>query len=212
MRRYRRLGCSVLVLFTTLATAKDKKPTVPPYILSAHTVRVIVEPGAGMDVEEPRANQTAQDDVEKALIQWGRFEPVMQDSPADLVITVRKGHDRIAQPTIAGPRIYNRPAVIGPTNNGGRVGVEQGQVPDASQGPGEPGTADPSGVHPQVEVGGNQDTFMVYRGDLQDALNNAPAYRFIAKNGLHSPDVPAVTEFRKAIEETEKQINSKKKP
>jgi hypothetical protein len=36
-------------------------------------------------------------------------------------------------------------------------------------------------------------------------LNRAPAWRYVGKNALRAPNVPAVTEFRKAVEETQKQ-------
>jgi hypothetical protein len=212
MQRIARLACLPVLFATLVAPAKDKKPLVPPYVLTAHTVRVLVEPDAGMDAEDPRANQVAQDDVEKALIRWGRFEPVMQDSPADLVITVRRGHKNTAQPTIAGPRISNRPAVIGPIDNGGRIGAEQGTPPDASQGADTSRPMPDTGVHPQVEVGATQDVFTVYRGDVERPTDQTPAYRYYGRDALQSPDVPAVSEFRKAIAETEKRINQKKQP
>ena len=39
---------------------------------------------------------------------------------------------------------------------------------------------------------------------LQYRLDNAPVWRYIAKNGLKSPRVEAVEEFREAVEESEK--------
>lgn len=39
---------------------------------------------------------------------------------------------------------------------------------------------------------------------MQYPLDNAPVWRYIAKNGLKSPRVEAVEEFRKAVEESEK--------
>jgi hypothetical protein len=46
---------------------------------------------------------------------------------------------------------------------------------------------------------------MVFQGSgLQYPLDNAPVWRCIAKNGLKSPRVEAVEEFRKAVEESEK--------
>lgn len=202
-------GC--LVLGCCVAMAKGKKVILPADVLSAHTVLVLVEPDAGVVVEDPRGNQVAQDDVEKALIGWGRLVPVMQGSRADLVITVRKGHGRLAEPTIGGTGANNRPAVLGPIPNGGRVGVEQG-TPDASEGAGGPGPygqdhpGAQTGAHPQMEVGSGDDEFVVYRGDRVRPLDGAPVWRYSGKNALHSPDVPAVAEFRKAVDEAEKQM------
>jgi hypothetical protein len=40
-------------------------------------------------------------------------------------------------------------------------------------------------------------------------LERPPVWRYVAKDALHSPDVPAVAEFRKLIETAEKQQKSK---
>ena len=56
-----------------------------------------------------------------------------------------------------------------------------------------------------MEAGAEDDTFMVFQGGgSQYPLDNAPVWRYIAKNGLKSPRVEAVEEFRKAVEESEK--------
>jgi hypothetical protein len=55
--------------------------------------------------------------------------------------------------------------------------------------------------------------FEVYRGRDEYPLDNSATWRYIAKDSLKSPDVPAVGEFRKAIEESEKQQQAQpKKP
>jgi hypothetical protein len=53
--------------------------------------------------------------------------------------------------------------------------------------------------------------FVVYRGGQADPLDKAPVWRYIAKDALHSPDVPAVDQFRKVIEEAEKQAQKRTK-
>jgi hypothetical protein len=59
--------------------------------------------------------------------------------------------------------------------------------------------------HPSAEIGPSGDTFEVYRGRVEYPLDNAPVWRYLAKDALRSPDVPAVEAFRKLIEEAEKQ-------
>ena len=65
--------------------------------------------------------------------------------------------------------------------------------------------AQPQSSHPQVEVGPAQDMFVVYRGKRDNALDYPAVWRYIAKDALRSPDVPAVDEFRKLIAKSEKQ-------
>jgi hypothetical protein len=82
----------VLLLLPSLVNAGKKKQVLPDYVLNAHTVLVVIYPDAGEPVTNPTANRTAQDNVETALMKWGRFNVVMSTQTADLVIAVRKGH------------------------------------------------------------------------------------------------------------------------
>jgi len=64
----------ILFVLVTFATAKDKKkPVLPEDILRAQTVRVVIDRDAGEPLDQPRANYMARDNVEKALMEWGRF-------------------------------------------------------------------------------------------------------------------------------------------
>ena len=81
---------------TSLVMAADKKKnSLPPSVLNARTVLVLIDPQAGISVNAPLANKTAQEDVEKAFMKWGRLTPVMDMETADLVITVRKGSGKL---------------------------------------------------------------------------------------------------------------------
>jgi len=199
MLHRRSLTISVLLMSCLVATAKDKKKgLLPPDVLRAHTVLVLVDPSAGTDLQDPNANRTAQEDVEKALMEWGRFSLALDARTADLIITVRKGSGKIAQPTLGGIPNNNRPVVLEPTDSGGRVGVS----------PGGPTTSDPQ---PQVEVGQSQDMFVLYRCTTKDdpnwnPLDAPPVWRYAAKDALQSPGVPAVEVFRKLIADSEKQL------
>ncbi|HTU35207.1 MAG TPA: hypothetical protein VMF66_15495 [Candidatus Acidoferrum sp.] len=87
----------LLPVFASLAIAGGKKKALlSPAVLHARTVLVLIDPDAGVSVEAPQANKTAQEDVEKALTKWGRFEVVMDTQTADLIIIVRKGSGRTA--------------------------------------------------------------------------------------------------------------------
>ncbi|HXY07277.1 MAG TPA: hypothetical protein VEI52_05415 [Terriglobales bacterium] len=198
---------SAVLALISVAPAKDKKKfLLPNYVLQAHTVYVVIDPDAGVSITNPNENRTAQEDVEKALSNWGRLSPVMSPQTADLVISIRKGHGRNVNPTIGG--IPNdRPVIMQPTDGGIRVGAQQGTPPpvsDTTVGP------PPSGPHPRTEIGSADDVFAVYRGQVEYPLDSPPVWRYTAKDALNSPNVPAVAQFRKVIEEAEKQQQAKK--
>lgn len=212
--------CTIMLLallLPTLGSAKDKKgktpTTLPPYVLQARTVAVIIDPEAGESIEDPQANRVAQHDVETALLNWGRYQPIMSSREADLIIVVRRGTGKVASGTIHDPRQGNRPGVIEPTDNGINIGVRHGreyptpgQIGDASQGGSSNGQMDgrmDQTVHPQATIGGADDALLVYEGKVEAPLDATPAWRYEAKNSLKPHSVPAVEEFRKAVAEAE---------
>jgi hypothetical protein len=228
-----RLRLAPVLLFAlvfTPAIAKDKKKaTLPAYVLQAQTVVVIVDPDAGEPVDQPYANKTARENVETALLKWGRFDLVNDGQPSDLIITVRTGNGKTVRPTIHGGGIDQRPGVAEGDDSTIRIGAHQGQPPDPGTGPtgmppsglppeGMPPQGTPSpqaGPHVSNEAGPSEDMFEVFRGNVNgnvdDPLNTVPAWRYSAKDCLSSPKVTAVEEFRKAIADAEKP-KPKKKP
>jgi hypothetical protein len=196
------IAMSLLLASTGFAKDKTKSP-LPFYVLHARTVAVLIDPDAGVSIDDPRANQIAQKDVETALLNWGRYEPVLDTQIADLIIVVRKGHRHLVDETISDPRQNNRAGVINPTNNGAAIGGQRGQQgisSDASN----VGLSNPESPHPQMEIGNPEDSFVVYQGGIANPLSSAPIWRYLANDGLHSHNVPAVDRFRKAVAETEK--------
>jgi hypothetical protein len=206
----RRVSAVIVVLLLAAATGfakTKKKPTLPPYLLTAHTVAVIVDPDAGISIDDPRANQVAQKDVETALVTWGRFEPVMGTQVADLIIVIRRGNGNLVNQTIGDPRQNNRAGVINPTDNGAMIGAQHGPQPNL------PGTTDngsPENHSPtQTEIGYTEDSFTVYEGNVDHPLDSPAGWRYIAKDGLRPHSVPAVAEFRKALAEADKAAAAK---
>jgi hypothetical protein len=189
------------------ALAKNKNDKVlPDYILRAHTVAVMIDPNAGVSVDDPRANQVAQKDVETALLNWGRFMPVISGQGADLIIVIHKGHGRMVDDTISvPPQDNNRPGMISPMDHGASAGAQHG-TPQGAIGSGLP---DASSARPQMEVGAVDDSFVVYNGDSKDPMNRPAGWRYTAKDGLRSHNVPAVEEFRKAVAAAEKAAAAK---
>jgi hypothetical protein len=201
----------VAALLTVPANAKDKdkkKASLPDYVLKASTVLVVVMPDAGEPIDQPMANSTARENVEKALMEWGRLRLVMDGQESDLVIAVRTGSSKMV-PTIKGGPIDNRPGVAQPTDGGIRIGAQQGH-PSSDPGMG-PQNGPQNGPHLSKEMGPSEDTFQVYRGDVSDPLDSPAVWRYTAKDCLRAPKVSAVEEFRKAIAEAE-QPQIPKKP
>jgi hypothetical protein len=189
-------------LLVTFGFAKDKKAPLPDYVLSAKTVAVIIDPSAGIAVDDPRANQDAQKDVEAALLSWGRFEPIPSKQTADLIIVVRKGNGGMANEGIPDARQNNRAGIGAPTNNQGSIGGPRGS---------QPGMQDQSGMGSsqqspgsQMGIGRADDSFVVYKGGDESPLDTPPAWRYAGTDGLSPHSVPAVAAFRKAIENAEK--------
>ena len=196
------------VLVASTVNAKDKKKTsLPELVLRARTVLVLVRPDSGEPVGQPTANATARDNVEKALMEWGRLQPVMDGQEADLVISVRTGTGRIAGPTVKGGPIGTRPTVVQPTDAGIRIGGQHGHAPPLT----DPGMSTPrdSGPHIDNEVGSSEDSFEVYLGNIRYPLDSSPVWRYVAKDCLRAPAVSAVEQFRKSIAESEKPQQNK---
>jgi hypothetical protein len=204
---------SLTFLGFLFASAKEKdKVVLPADVLQAQTVLVVIMPEAGEPLADPTANRKAREDVEKALMKWGRFRLAMEASTADLVIAVRKGTKQAITPVIRGGPVDTRPVILEPTEGNTRVGGQQGRPPDLTRG----GNGTPnSGPRMGTEAGPPEDTFEVYRGKTEYPLDNSPVWRYLARDSLRSPTVPAVDEFRKTIAAAEKaaaQKQQKKQP
>jgi hypothetical protein len=216
------------LLLPSLTFAKDKpRSTLPTYVLQANTVSIVIDRDAGVSLDDPRANEVAQRDVETALLNWGRYQPILNGPNADLIIVIRRGTGKVASGTVYDPRQGRRPVAIDPTDTGIDVGAQRGQspsyagdVPDASQsgangplanGPlNDPMNRSGSGPidqrpHPQAEIGSAaaEDSFLVYRGKIDNPLDAPPVWRYQAKNALKPHTVPVVDLFRKAVDEAD---------
>jgi hypothetical protein len=198
-RTFALLGLSLLASF---GFAKDKaKHVLPPYVLNAHTVAIIIDPHASISVDDPQANQMAQKDVEAALLRWGRFEPVPTTEGADLVIVVRKGNGHLTDETIHGAPQNNHPGSLNSSGNGG-PGAQHGMPQGVSETPGL--GQDDESPRPQTDIGDAADSFTVFQGGKEKPLESAPAWKYLGNDGLLPHSVPAVAAFKKAIADAEK--------
>jgi hypothetical protein len=201
------LCCSLLLVSQVNAKKNKKKQLLGDDILRAQRVLVVVHPDAGESLTQPWGNRNAMDGVESAIRQWGRFELVTDAQSAELIIAVRKGTK--SGPIISHSPLDTRPSIYQPGVPDARVGHPQqpGRPPDLS----EPLPGDSRDRSPQLggQLLSSDDTFEVYRGGGDYPLDAAPVWRYIAKDSLNPPQVRAVEEFRKAIEESEKQSQHK---
>ena len=188
-----------------LAKNKKKKQELPDQVLKAQTAVVMIARDAGESFNDPNANRIAQENVEKALTKWGRFRLVSDVQTADLVLTVRTGHG--SGPTIHNAPGDNRPVIVQPGDGNVRLGGQQGRPPDAS----DPSLGPPTNSDPRIgtDLGSSDDSLEVYRGGVEYPLDAAPIWRYTAKNALKQPQLAAVDQFRKAIEDSEKQRQQK---
>lgn len=195
---------ALVIAAAGLAGAK-KKVYLPGFVLKAQTVMVVILPGAGEPLHDPDANLNAQANVEKAFMKWGRYQIVHDASQADLVVAVRKGSGKIATPAISGGPIDSRPATVETTDNDIHGSVQVGHPPDLTQQPTLTGTETQSAKpHTGVEVGPRDDSFNVFQGRREYPLDSPAVWRCTVKDGLNAPDVTAVEQFRKAVEESDK--------
>lgn len=187
----------LLGLLVTLGYAKDKtKNILPAYVLQAKTVAVVIDPSAGISIDDPRANEMAQKNVEAAILKWGRFETVSDPKTADLLVMVRKGKSRLMDDTMPDPR---QNSGINPNSRSGSIGAPRGSQPDLS---GDPGLGS-SRQSPQTGTLDAEDSFSVFKGG-ENTRYATPVWTYAGRDGLNPQTVPAVIAFKKAVTAAEK--------
>ena len=195
--------CLVSVtLASILLSAKDSG--LPNEVVKAHTIRIVISQHDAKQLNDPTADYAAQQAVERAVTNWGRFVVVEGDS--DLVIAVHAGTDKLISPTVENDPTDTRGSVE--TADGKiRVFGQQGRAPVISDEP----TVDPKRTNPHIgkQVGRLPDTMEVYTGGPGYRSDSLPIWRYAAKDALKAPNVTAVDQFRKAVAAAEKR---QKKP
>lgn len=187
----------LLSLLATCGFAKDKtKNILPAYVLQAKTVAVVIDPNAVISIDDPRANEMAQKDVEAAFLKWGRFNLVPDPKTADLIVMVRKGNSHLMDDAMPDPRQSNG---IDPANRGGSMGPSRGAEPAM---PGQPGL-ESSRQTPQTGIADPGDLFSVFKGG-QNTRYATPVWNYTGRDGLNPQSVPAVTAFKKAVAAADK--------
>jgi hypothetical protein len=183
MRKFLLLAFVVFLALPVFCKDK-KKQRLPDAVLDASTVAVYVMPDVGETLSGDQ--QKARTTVEHALREWGRYRVQtfgVEAPQLDLIIKVKKGG--VAQRTIAG--IPQRGTTIDRSSAG--LDVSVGSLGGPREKP-----------HAQTEVASPDDEFYVY---MSMGDSKALVYHYTAKNALDAPVVRAVTEFKKAVEESE---------
>jgi hypothetical protein len=212
----RRLAITLVLVAVLLSSAafakKNEKAPVPDLVVKAQTVAVLILPDARESSASPYANRTAQQDVEKALMKWGRFHLTQEASSADLVIGVRKGTGKIANMTVGGAPSDTRPGTIETTDSTIRIGVQNGKPPSGTQiGDASAGRSSDKGATTGMQAGAPEDVFEVFIGGAQYHPNSPSLWSFRKTDGLKAPAMSAVEQFRKAVEESEKAMAERQK-
>jgi hypothetical protein len=100
----------------------------------------------------------------------------------------------------------NRPVIFEPSEGNARIGGAPTRSPDLTN----PGLG-PVDRQPRInsQIGPSDDTFEVYLGNVEYPLDAPPIWRYSARDALRGPQVAAVEQFRKAVDESEKQRQHK---
>jgi hypothetical protein len=191
---------SCLSIFSVAGTDKPKSK-LPEQVVHARTVLVVIPPDAMEPQDNPRANETARDNVEKSLQQWGRFQLVQDGQPADLVVSLRIGNKINDSKVKAGP-IDVSPGVAESSDGRIRGGVQPRPGPPLE----DPNEERAPSTGPRIvdKPGPPPDVFEVYLGSGEYPLDSPPVWRYVAVQGLRAPKMTAVEQFRKAIAKSEK--------
>ena len=201
----RRSVSGLLLLFNLsifTAAGKDKpKAKLPEQVVHARTVLVVIPPDAMEPLDNPRANETARDNVEKSLEQWGRFQLVKDGQQADLVVALRIGN-KVGEPKVKAGSIDISPGVVQSSDGRVRGGIQPHPGPPLE----DPNDERPPATGPRIidKPGPPPDSFEVYLGSVEHPLDSPPVWRYVAVQCLRAPKMAAVAQFRQAIAKSEK--------
>ncbi len=191
-RRMGKIGACATAIIAAMAVGlagakKKEKVVLPDYVLKAETVLVVILPDAGETIDDPMANRRAQEEVEKALMKWGRFRLTLDPMQADLVIGVRKGTGKIANPTVNGGPVDSRPGTVEATDDAIRVGVMQGKRTRRNAAGRSVGDEWNGWTRQRIKrirgwkLERKTTCSKVFQGKVQYPVDNAPMWKFTAK-------------------------------
>lgn len=182
MPRTLAIACLAIV-FVATATAKPRKPPVPPAFQDAHNVYVESADGDPSKPGVSTADRLAVAQVQLFLREWNRYTLVTQRQKADLIIVVRKG--RAAEDDLD-QRLHS------PSPQSGAV--PPGQTPR----PTLPSAVDGSVSSPTDQFA-SPDRLRVYTLNEQ-GKQQGPIWGRELNGGLDGPAVRLMQELKEAVE------------
>lgn len=190
----------LLALIVALALpvgAKNKKSELPMQVVAAQFVYITSLHGDSFNPNTTPEEREAMNKLESYVRTWGRYKVVYRPEEANLMLIVKTA-------SMVEGRISNAP--IDPTSPQARVGV--GNIPA------DPGQAQPDprlnpnlgGLGTGVDVSSDPNDMLMVSLDPQASAANASfVWRRSARKGLQGPKPELFEEFRKAVDDTERQ-------
>jgi hypothetical protein len=183
----------LLVASVRQSAGKDKKH-LPDDLLKAQTFAIVVSVDANEVAANPNVKETLQKQLETAMVNWGRYRPAAIGT-ADLLIVAHRGH-------VNPPDLVSRPDKPKWSN----PNTGPGPYPDT------PGLKNPGLDVPGREAAklrAEEDSFEVYPARTQGLSDATRLWQYRAALALHGSKIAAIEKFRKAIDESEKQLKQK---
>jgi hypothetical protein len=178
-------------LVVPAAAQKKKKSDMPQVVAAAQFVYVTSFHGDAYARTATSEDRAAIATVENMLRGWGKYRIAYRPDQADIMLVVRPGAWGNAR---VGVDIGNPPIAIG--RSGGRVDPRGGSIGTASVGGGDVSNTPEDSLFVSIQP--------------QEPADAAPfVWRRSSKNGLQGKKPELLEEFRKAVDEAEKQATSK---
>jgi len=195
------LFAGIVVLASCVVAKKKEKQVLPDAVLRAQTVFVVIQPDAKEPPTEPNANLKAQKAVEEALLKWGKFRLALDNTTADIVISVQKGTGKAMSPTISGGPVDSRPVDVEGDASQIRIMGQKGHPDTTSTNDPNPNARAQTGT----QAGGSEDVLRLFiGGGVEYPLDYAPVWMYSRKDALKGPEMAAVAELKKVFEESER--------
>ena len=203
------------MLLPSLLAPEQVKSTLRRRCPAGASVAVVIDPTAGVSMDDPQANQVAQRDVETAFLA-GVGSARARRRSVRLIIVVRRGTGKMAsEPSIILNRIDGR-WVVDPIETVSASASSVATPPaetlqrfagclpgcfDPDPGGAQNGQITDDRAHPQMEIGNSasNDSFLVYRGRTEKPLDGPVVWRYEEKNEVKPHTVPAVRRFPQGV-------------